>query len=809
MMEIQQKTLVATLLSAAFLSLAGCGDAKNLGGTGVPASPPAGTQATVHIGNLGEQPLARAVLIDQAGNVMASQEINCQPKDLDCKMYLPTVITQPVTLLLQDKQNRLLSAFEAKAGQISTETIYPSKASTGIYLNDELDKFLAKQGVTRANALKMLENFFRNYDSAGKNIDLFELLADYIDKQRAINPGQTDNEILETLAKRLKNGEQAKPEELPTPRKIASLTHGEKFANAFTDLLAGKVNVIGSAHANQTCSGGLSTFLTVTANLGDALPIVGGAVSGLAGIGQEACDDTSQQLAELSKNIQSLTQTVNSVNTKLISLKGLTETGWINAQTQAFQNVRQEIITSRKDYRDFLNNNPLQDGSKAPDLYTYFQQNGGWTKALEKNGGRDKLIKILQSMNRIVEKSSNVVTDNQVDTFLQALNDKCAANPNNEPGVNFIAKRQACNNAIFTSAAYIVSYRESLTMAQDIFKVLATYQASSDGGPAVYNTIGYPQTNQEIVSSAPSTAFESYSTAYKTSINLFNTLQSEFLRNTKSKLGGEGYFKTYAGLPPELLTNLTKIQCSQPNRSDAPNIIGWYSPSAQPSENYIVTECQIGGRSSHYVRSKYYYESVANNGGYTPVNMMGVPIASGFLNGGGYGDETRKESLGYTNGDRTTIRLPVSSTPYDADQNTFAISVSPLRKTPTQNVVQPFVPECGPQSQGQTCYGVGSGIGVVLKSTQKALNFAAPQEQNSNNFVRYTDDKGESYVWKHRIHDGYTSRDHYMQCLSGGCKITGNGHRLSFDNGPQDVWFRKQPPSRAYLVYEINGKDIE
>jgi hypothetical protein len=792
------------------VGLTGCGD-NTSGSGGAMSAPPANTKATVTVGNIGDQTYARAILLDQNGNALASQEINCKAKENNCKIYVPAELNQPVTLIVQDGQGHLLGAFQAKAGQANAETLYPSAATTGIYLTEQLErKYLSKEGISIEQANARLRTFFQAYQGPGA-IDFNVLIAAYMAKQHATNPGLSDAQVLEALAKRLKDGEVAKPEEFSPPKKQSAFTTGDKLAGAFDRLLTGKTQLISAAHAQETCSGGLSTFLTVTSNLGDVFPIAGDVVSGLAGIGQEACDDTSAKLDKLSSQIQALAQSVDKVGENLMKAKGLAEDGWINSQTQKFKDGRNLVVKHKKAYNDFLNQNLLANNVKASSLEEWFKANGGWEAGLKKDGAEASLMPILKSMNVIIEQTTGITEDNSIKTYFQALNDKCKDSNGNAftPGLNFIAVRQQCNNAIFASAAYVVSYREALPMAKDIFSVLAKYQ--KEVGASVFNKVGFPKPATDLANKY-SIDFDSYDTAYAQTKKTFDSQQTEFLADAKANVGhgGKGYFEAFEGLPPELLTNLAKVQCNQIKSPDTPSIVGWFAPSADKNQNYIVTLCRIGtSTASPNIKSKYYYAGVESRGGNTPVNMMGVPMASAYLNkNSGYGEETTKENI-----DNVTpfyMVIPIS-TPNGSEPNTFNISVNPpFRQESITNVYKPYIP-LGPECKGYTNYSAKAKY-ITLKPQRILLQFSKPSvESETEDFVRYTDKDGFSYIWKHRITNAYASRNHYMRCVSADCSVTDNNHRLSFKDGPQSIWFlQKHNPFKGYYYnYTIDGKNIE
>ncbi len=616
-------------------SLVGCMVENDKTAGGPAGSPPSNTKATVTVGNLSDQTYARGILVDKNGNAIASQEINCKAKDTQCKIYVPTELNQPVTLILQNTQGQMVGAFEAKAGQATSETLFPSTASTGIYLTDQLEKkYLSKEGLSVNQAHERLRTFFQDNPGTGA-VDLNVLIANYVTLQRAANPGLSDTQILEALAKRLKDGEIAKPAQFILQNKQSALelplTNKQKLAGAFNDLIQGKIEVISSAHAQETCSKGLSTFLSATSKFGGAFPIGGSVLSGLADIGQEACDDTSDKLDKLSSQMQALSQSVDKVGANLAAAKGLAEAGWINSRIEAFKKGRNTIVERKKLYDDFLDHNRLANSVRAANLEEWFKANGGWEAGLKKDGAKVPLLAILSSMNDIIKETTTITDDEGINTFFQALNDQCLKSDNISftKNLNFIAVRQQCNNAIFASAAYVVSYREALPMAKDIFTVLAKYYKELDS--VVYNAVGLPVVMGDLLDEKENKIlFKSYDTAYTTTMKVFDAQQVAFMKDLTTKVGhnNKGYFEAFEGLPTQLLSHMTTVNCAQPNNPSLPAITGWYAPDGNTSNRYIETKCELIGYDDpgtgvslpSRIKSVYLYENRKT----TPANTLGV-----------------------------------------------------------------------------------------------------------------------------------------------------------------------------------------
>lgn len=315
------KTLVALAIALGTLTVAGCGESTSTNQATLSA-PPADTKTMISIGNETNQTFVRAVLLDQNGHSIKTQDIDCKPSASGCMMFLPNDVQQTATLIVQDKQGHMVGAFRFPNKLQSYNAAYPNSLTTGIYLTNRLVRdYLLKDGISWPDARQKLEIFFSDYDSPDGSADLFEEMGDYYAKRMATNP-TSENEFLETLKKRLMNGDVAKPEELPTkPRKQAGLDLGNKLANTFHHFKMGNISLISSAHAQQPsegCPSAVQTYLSWVSNMGGTIPVVGDAVAGVAGFAGELCQpDTNAKLDKMLSKLTALQNSVDQIATSL------------------------------------------------------------------------------------------------------------------------------------------------------------------------------------------------------------------------------------------------------------------------------------------------------------------------------------------------------------------------------------------------------------------------------------------------------------------------------------------------------------
>lgn len=615
------KTLVALAIALGTLTVAGCGESTSTNQATLSA-PPADTKIMISIGNETNQTFVRAVLLDQNGHSIKNQDIDCKPSASGCMMFLPNDVQQATTLIVQDKQGHMVGAFRFPNKLQSYNAAYPNSLTTGIYLTNRLVRdYLLKDGISWPDARQKLEIFFSDYDSPDGSADLFEEMGDYYAKRMATNP-TSENEFLETLKKRLMNGDVAKPEELPTkPRKQAGLDLGNNLANTFHHFKMVNISPISSAHAQQPsegCPSAVQTYLSWVSNMGGTIPVVGDAVAGVAGFAGELCQpDTNAKLDKILAQLTTLTKQVDEVAKNLGVLKDFTEDAAINNETLAFQKIEKSAREDVIRYQNYLRTH------KVKSLEEYIKD---WDTAI---AGNDELLTILKAPNTTLVSMKGLTKNATFNTYIQALNNRCGSLQQNRPSVNFVNIRQGCNNNIVYNTALLAGTQQMMSpMLTDIYKVLAKFNNDPKVGPnKVYNKIGYPS---GIVSD--------YNQATPQIRTFYNNELGDLVKKMQADVGHDqkGFFNLYKELNTKLKDSLVARNCNgYGGRKNFPAISGWYLPTFDNKDNYIVTECRMitfPERRDGPVKARYFYGNQGSNIDQNDVaNVLGVPVAMHYV----------------------------------------------------------------------------------------------------------------------------------------------------------------------------------
>lgn len=647
-MKTIQKTTLRSVLTSVILCIYGCGEgASNNKAVLEPAIaiPPTGTRTMIDINNDTDRTYVRAILVDSnTGNTLKQEQIDCKAHSGNCMMYLPNKVTHSATLLVQDAQQRMIGAFIFPSdGVQSFSHVNPTNKSTGKYLAQRLFKdYLAKDKIDYESLTLRLQNFFQNYAGSDGSADPYEELGDYYALQTTNSP-ITEHQFQENLAKRLINWEIAKPEELPKPKKQASLSSSQKIAGAFSSLIAGEVSLIREAHAQAagtgSCSQQTKDFLKVASIIGKAVPKAGAAISGAADMGTKACgaDPTSKILSAITQ----LRSDVETVNRELGMLSTYIYDKDIRTTNDAFWKIYTDTDVYINSYSTFIKNTevpskkepgkePIKTRMSFPTLDAYFAEfkNRGYSTAETIKFGSNQLALILNTAN-VVDKLAGSLTVPNMTTYTTALNYRCATPRGGRPGENFLNVRTFCNTSIMSNVALLAGTQASLVgVLKDVYSTMEKYQVPTND---YVKPVGVPE----------------YSAAGIAKIEeLFRTSQSKVLDPIQTDINAtgdpnRGYYSIYAGLPNALLTNLVARECSQigNGKQNLPSISGWFLPTASRVEdNYIETECQLinaDNNTKRPVKARYYYTNQGTNVDPNDVaNVLGVPVAMHYVKSG-------------------------------------------------------------------------------------------------------------------------------------------------------------------------------
>lgn len=643
-MQRLKKGLLASALITSIFNLTGCGEgasnAQAILQTPI-AVPPDSTKTMIDISNDSDRTYVRAILVDSGtGNTLKQEQIDCKAHASNCMLYLPNKISHSATLIVQDSQQRMIGAFTFPSDGVKTYSyVNPNNKSTGEYLDQRLLKeYLSKDKIDAESATLRLQNFFQDYIGSDGSADPYAELGDYYALQTSTSP-ITENQFLENLAKRLINWEVAKPDELPKPKKQAALSNSQKIANAFSNLVSGKVNLIAEAQAQTantgSCSQQTKDFLKIASTIGKVVPKAGSAISGAADMGTKACGDdpTSKILSAITQ----LRTDVENVNKNVNALASYTYDKDIRDTNDAFWKIHTDTEQYINGYNIFLKEALVptkKDGTKTKmafnSLEAYFSEfkSRGYTTEETIKFGSNQLGQILNTANVVNQLAGSLPVPNMT-TYTAALNSRCAAPMNSRPNENFLSVRTFCNSSIMSNVAILVGTQAGLVgILKDVYSTIEKHQINPND---YIKPVGV----------------QSYSATGINNIEgLFRKSQGTVLQPildgvTATGDTSKGYFNLYAGLPKPLSNNLIARNCAGigNGKENLPSITGWFVPTNQEKENYIETECQLinanANNSKRPVKARYYYTYQGNGIDANDVaNVLGVPVAMHYVKTG-------------------------------------------------------------------------------------------------------------------------------------------------------------------------------
>lgn len=303
------------------------------------------------------------------------------------------------------------------------------------------------------------------------------------------------------------------------------------------------------------------------------------------------------------------------VNRNVSVLSSFLADAGANQKTTEFEKLAKTIEDLNKQYKRFLSDNQVKS------LQEYFVKKGGWNGALSAGGGGlDNLLgAAYKNRNSNNLFPSILDTTNNADflTYLRALQTRCAGQTRSSTE-NFVVVRQQCNNIILANSGRLIAAQGLLLpIVKDVYAVLNTYKEEAQKTYLLPSEI------------------QSYATAYSDIRSAFNNQQAKMINNHKSIIGGIGFFNAFDGLDSQLVSSLVTRQCSQSgkDRTNSPAITGWFAPSTQSSDSYIVTNCQIGNKSQR-ITARYFYNDQGSINANDVANVLGVPVAYHYVRTG-------------------------------------------------------------------------------------------------------------------------------------------------------------------------------
>lgn len=758
MNKAHPNTLIATAVVMGILSLTGCGEGTNQATAPGVMAPPANTKTTIVIGNTSDVTYARAVLLDQNGNTLTDQEINCRAGQTDCTIFLSTQVKQPSTLLVLDSNRRMIRAFQFPGELLSYNSAYPTSLTTGLYLTKRLaSKYLA--GTNLDNVNTRLAIFFENYKSPDGSADYFAELGDYYEKQTA-DSGITEDEFLDKLKNRLEGWEVAKPVELPGKKKAA--------------FSVGAIQLKRAANSSKIegCGEGVDTFLTIGDFLGGTFPLVGGVISSAFGIAKDACNTTGAKIDEISSQLESLKDSVNNLGGEVGKIKSLNEMTLINSETDKFKSLQDKAKLFVSDYKTFLANKGVTS------LEAYFDKEGSWKQGLD-NGQKLLQENILGEMRPLIQETSKFES-NIFNSYLQALESKCG-DLSWAQSQNFIAVRQFCNTNILANTASFVGVESMLLpIFTDIFSTLSKYEKEDV-------VLKYPY---------PVADVKSYKDVTQKVSTMFKSQQAKLVQRFKDNIpadkaaGDSGLYAAYAGINVSLINSLKAGGwCHQSgSRADYPSITGWYAPTLRSADAYITTQCRIPGTSNLVVNAKYYYNNQGSENANDVTVVLGVPVATGYTIGDRWMPKTEKEQV-YANSRKAIFEAPTVK--FFSNWQEARGKVINFADEPGFNVLHAFSDQPGKywaESPPDNRY-VGRTTWILVSGA------------NPTDFADVAKLRLQEEPWGSRV-----KWQHELICATPTCRVE-HGQWLRFENGQTlDVWGLKRKTSDNLPLNAIGPK---
>jgi hypothetical protein len=595
-------------LVIASLGLSGCG-----GGSSNSTTPNSASKTIVDIDNGSKFDYASIAILNQDGKTVFSDQFTCSSGATNCFANLNEDINAGFTLLFKDANQRLVSAVVLAKPAGEYLGLNPSAMSTGLYLMLKLNTELTSESQVSWDSLNQRSlTFFTNYDSPDGTADPFEEIGKYYASQLAKGV-KSEREFLDAFKLRLLNWDVADNSELPEQKSFSA----SLYMRFWTLFDKNTFSLISPAHAQTNkCAPALKTFLSLAGNLGKVIPVVGEGVAGAGKMASSYCDTTGDKLKEISTQLEVLQESIQKVAVSLSQLSAFLFNEAANKKTAEFQRLAADADNLKAQYKRFLVNN-----GNVTSLQEFFVKAGGWEQGIQKGG--KALAEILNSPYSSPTNNKGLYTSiiettsfADFDTYLSALKNRCDQ-LNTSSTENFILTRQKCNNVILANSAMLVAAQGiALPIFQDIYTTLRTYQTQAQ------NTYLLPN------------GLNSYASAQADAVQNFSTQQSNMIDRYKSAVGSIGFFDAFAGLNTSLMTALTTRQCNQSgtDRSNFPQIIGWYAPTLNSTQNYIETECKIGNISQR-VKARYYPGLQGDRVDANDVaNVLGVPVASFYVN---------------------------------------------------------------------------------------------------------------------------------------------------------------------------------
>ena len=694
-----------------------------------------------------------------SGKVIYSVEFNCPSQASNCiHFYTGQELKGPVVLTFKDAQGHIAGAFDTPEAPGNYLPAQISLWTTGAYLVEALSNHSpAIVKMTQGDLESRLDLFTKNYSDpdAGivdKNyVDIARYYVNQLQKQPL-----TIDDFLDNLAQRLINQESAQNSEFSIASSKANLLGFDYALNGLWRRI-NSIEFIGSAYAQNTdCSSSTVAFLTiggsVAGGVANAFPIAGTVISAAFSLGMNSCTNIVSKLNEIMSQLTNLQNSLDNLQNNMGRLTNFIANTKLNTNIQSFTDVSRDLTQLSGNYQVILTNNNVSS------LIEYVKLRGGSSSdalkiALDKDGATSIFLYLLSRISSTSAQNYLTqierLTDSQFDTLLSALDMLCRT-PGS--GSSVIQQRVQCNMAIAsTTARFIASQNMAYQLAGATYDLLEAY-------PSEATRFGYDRSK--------SAAQQKSDLLLKLQAQR-EVLISRYRTSVINPDGTSGYYNSFNGLPAALLSNMVSVGCYNQKFPKIANVSAWVK--VDPDE-YIESSCFS---KDAQVLSRYYIKfSGADVAGRDDVtNILGVLIPSANV------DPWTSNRSGYALPQINMVAMKhATSAPFPGG---FAFNGENLRSSTPKIVIDNNL---GPNNRFQLW--VTPWSNEVLKAPGLSL-FNKPNDfiyEGMNNWVRYTDASGYSYVFD--LQSGQINA--ILLCVTADCSKLNTGG-ISFKNGPQDL----------------------
>ena len=715
-------------------------------------------------------------------------ELNCGSQETNCTFfYTGPAIKGAETLVFKNANGSIVAAYVSGFEQGAYEVIIVQPWNTGLYLFQQLkrqhqDFALMSQDTIESN----LHAFLNNYTSPDGAADYYEEIASYYAYELAASQPTLET-FLNRFAERLRNGEEATTSEFG--QIVLAVNTLRKIQMAFMDLFSGKQSLIKPAYAVEasgSCPAGVTTFfnfLDAIANgVQNAFPIGGTVATASLSLVNSACTAKEPSLTDVVSKLNKIQTAIDNLHDDLKSFKKLYSNETLAKQLDQFILVSKNAAHQKEIY------DSLTKGG-ATSLIQYVKSTGDGTlksavknsKALSTILGAIRPTESVNATDRLLNNIDNLTTLSTFTSMMDSIKVICG-------GVNegdIVNTRLQCNLAINSAMGRLLAAQKvSLKIAQDVYELLDESSSSETTAKDDYYWTATKATDTT-PSSATKATQDLKAKFDKQLTDAMNMIKVYIVNSNPAETG---FYNVYDGLSPTLLAKMKEVACWD-NKTNAAAIGGWI---INKGTEYLQTNCRVGDLKGPSVLARYFRKINGTSVGNDDVaNVMGVLVERQYVSGPSLwyaGNRYTDVIPSYFDTMKVNLRGISNPASLAAHPNHFAINnkqsfYAPNVVTPSQsNSISGWILRLlDPQAAGYE-----SGVSSWDIYWNNPLG-----ESVVNHWMRYTDDKNYSYVFRLATVERNKSK---MYCVTGDCTIertpnTTLDYKISFVEGPQRLGF--------------------